>query len=283
MYSILVWTVLIGVLFLVGLLVFLLDRLQTVTNLARFGPPQEYLERAKKRRQRQLMAPKNTGANLSGNSNNVKTDGTNGQTSDVSGEPARPGKKPLEGRVLWNILAGKKATKRSEEEVDIIRKEYKIALTKHLTFLFEEGVSDSKDGKNEPPSNVKTIEHGGGEVASWIPVRYSGELYELGRTAAVDRTDGFILVRRELEGVCSYLFNEVGLDEGNVGNKLASDLLSNVEQEEANKPKKTPVSTEVMDMLDSDNSYDDKVALVRVFSSTDLERIAKVVKGMIKT
>ena len=282
MYGILVWTVLIGVLFLVGLLVFLLDRLQTVSNVARFGPPPEYLERAKKRRQRQLAAPRKSGA---GSSEGV-TVGQNGETEGQGGDSkgdARPGKKPLEGRVLWNILAGKKVTKRSEEEIDAIRKEYKIALNKHITSLFEDGVSDSRDGKNEPPSNVKTIEHAGGEVVSWIPVRYSGELYELGRTAAVDRTDGFILVRRELEGVCSYLFSEVGLDEGNTGNKLASDLLSNVKQEEANKPKKTPVSTEVMDMLDSDNSYDDKVALVRVFSSTDLERIAKVVKGMIKT
>ena len=75
----------------------------------------------------------------------------------------------------------------------------------------------------------------------------------------------------------------MGVDEGNAGNRLASNLLSNVKQEEVKKPKTTPVSSEVMDMLDNDNSYDDKVALVRVFSSTDLERIAKVVKGMIKT
>ena len=282
MDSILVWTVLIGVLFLVGLLILLLDRLQTISNLARFGPPKAYLEKVQKRQQRKLIAESRN----SQLKNAMSKDGAGEAKGPVSAQGNigdKPAKKPLEGRVLWNILAGKKATKRSEEEIEAIRKEYKIGLTKHLSSLFEDGVSDSRDGKNEPPGNVKTIEHAGGELLSWIPQRYSGELYELGRTAAVDRTDGFILVRRELEGVCSFLFNEVGLDEGKTGNKLATDLLSNVQQEEANKPKKTPVSTEVMDMLDSDNSYDDKVALVRVFSSTDLERIAKVVKGMIKT
>ena len=56
MDSILVWTVLIGVLFLVGLLILLLDRLQTISNLARFGPPKAYLEKVQKRQQRKLIA-----------------------------------------------------------------------------------------------------------------------------------------------------------------------------------------------------------------------------------
>ena len=285
MDNLLVWTVLIGVLFLVGMLVFLMDRLQTLSNVARFGPPPEYLQRMQKKKERQeARRRRNLAANnvvgLIGNSSGSNDDRG---TQNARLEDATTSRKILEGRPLWNVLAGKKTTKRSEDEINAIRQEYKIALTKHITFLFEEGVSHSLEGKNEPPGNVKNIEHGGAEVVSWIPVRYGDELYELGRTAAVDRTEGFILVRRDLEGVCGYLFNEVGVDEGNAGNRLASNLLSNVKQEEVKKPKTTPVSSEVMDMLDNDNSYDDKVALVRVFSSTDLERIAKVVKGMIKT
>ena len=282
MFSILVWTVLLGVLFLVGMLVFLLDRLQTISNVARFGPPKDYMDKLETKRKRRMALEKSkrSASNqllLSGLSESQN--GSNDR--QTTGE--KPARKSLEGRILWNVLSGKKTSKRTEEEIEGLRAEYRVGLTKHITTLFEEGVADSRDGKNEPPSNIKTIEHGGGELVSWIPLRYSGDLYELGRTAAVDRTEGFILVRRDLESACSYLFKEVGLDEGGIGSKLAADLLSNVKQEDVAKPKKTPVSTEVMDMLDSDNTYDDKVALVRVFSSTDLERIAKVVKGMIKT
>ena len=127
MDSILVWTVLIGVLFLVGLLVFLLDRLQTISNLARFGPPKAYLEKVKKRQQRKLISDARS---LQGR-NAVSKDG-DGEAKGLVGGQAnigdKPAKKPLEGRVLWNILAGKKATKRSEEEIEAIRKEYKIGL-----------------------------------------------------------------------------------------------------------------------------------------------------------
>ena len=150
---------------------FLLDRLQTISNLARFGPPKAYLEKVKKRQQRKLIsdARRAQGRNAVSKDGDGEAKGLVGGQSNIGDKPT---KKPLEGRVLWNILAGKKATKRSEEEIEAIRKEYKIGLTKHLSSLFEDGVSDSRDGKNEPPGNVKTIEHAGGELLSWIPQRY---------------------------------------------------------------------------------------------------------------
>ncbi len=46
------------------------------------------------------------------------------------------------------------------------------------------------------------------------------------------------------------------------------------------KPKKSSIS---MDMLDTANTYDDKVALIRMLVAEDSGRVANVLKGMIKT
>ena len=46
------------------------------------------------------------------------------------------------------------------------------------------------------------------------------------------------------------------------------------------KPKKSNISAE---MLDTANSYDDKVALVRMIVAEDAARVASVLKGMIRS
>jgi flagellar M-ring protein FliF len=45
------------------------------------------------------------------------------------------------------------------------------------------------------------------------------------------------------------------------------------------KPKKSAIS---MDMLDTANTYDDKVALIRMLVAEDSARVANVLKGMIR-
>jgi flagellar M-ring protein FliF len=45
------------------------------------------------------------------------------------------------------------------------------------------------------------------------------------------------------------------------------------------KPKKSAISAE---MLDTANTYDDKVALIRMLVAEDSSRVASVLKGMIK-
>jgi flagellar M-ring protein FliF len=46
------------------------------------------------------------------------------------------------------------------------------------------------------------------------------------------------------------------------------------------KPKKSAISAE---MLDTANTYDDKVALIRLLVAEDSARVASVLKNMIKT
>ena len=115
MFSILVWTVLLGVLFLVGMLVFLLDRLQTISNVARFGPPKDYMDKLETKRKRRMALEKSkrSASNqllLSGLSESQN--GSNDR--QTTGE--KPARKSLEGRILWNVLSGKKTSKRTEED-----------------------------------------------------------------------------------------------------------------------------------------------------------------------
>ena len=260
MANILVWTIFLGVLSMAFLVIFLMDRLQVLSNIKRYGPPPKQL-------QNKFLSTK-SGNNLI-------------QTGSV-GEDGQKKIIPLDGKALWNVLSGKKQSKKPKELIDSFRNEYKIALKKHITSLFEDAVTDKREGNIKTPSNVKTIEHGGGEMISWLPLRFANDLYDFGCTAAVDRTDGFLLVRKQLESTCATIFKEVGL-EGSIGLNLASDLLKGVVQSKVETPKKNNMTSDVMDMLDDSNTYDDKVALVRMFTTEDSSRIAKVIKGMIQT
>jgi flagellar M-ring protein FliF len=63
--------------------------------------------------------------------------------------------------------------------------------------------------------------------------------------------------------------NAIQLGEGETLEQLKAKL----------KPKKSTIS---MEMLDTANSYDDKVALVRMIVAEDSARVASVLKNMIK-
>jgi flagellar M-ring protein FliF len=63
--------------------------------------------------------------------------------------------------------------------------------------------------------------------------------------------------------------NAIQLGEGETLEQLKAKL----------KPKKSNIS---MEMLDTANSYDDKVALVRMIVAEDSARVASVLKNMIK-
>ena len=64
--------------------------------------------------------------------------------------------------------------------------------------------------------------------------------------------------------------NAIQLGEGETLEQLKAKL----------KPKKSTIS---MEMLDTANSYDDKVALVRLLVAEDSARVANVLKNMIKS
>mgnify|MGYP003333993587 FL=1 len=64
--------------------------------------------------------------------------------------------------------------------------------------------------------------------------------------------------------------NSIQLGEGETLEQIKAKL----------KPKKSSISLE---MLDTANTYDDKVALVRMIVAEDTNRVASVLKGMIKS
>ena len=66
----------------------------------------------------------------------------------------------------------------------------------HLKDIFEKAVIDGRAKDENIPENSKTIDMPTGTVFSWLPIGEVEELYELGRTAPNDRTDGFLLVRK---------------------------------------------------------------------------------------
>ena len=67
---------------------------------------------------------------------------------------------------------------------------------------------------------------------------------------------------------------------GQAGGGAEGEPAETLEQMKAKlKPKKSNIS---MEMLDTANTYDDKVALVRMIVAEDSARVANVLKGMIK-
>jgi flagellar M-ring protein FliF len=98
-------------------------------------------------------------------------------------------------------------------------------------------------------------------------------MYLLGREQAAAEAAATLLIEQSKpmpDGELSAAdMNAIQLGEGETLEQLKAKL----------KPKKSNISLE---MLDTANSYDDKVALVRMIVAEDSARVASVLKNMIK-
>ena len=83
--------------------------------------------------------------------------------------------------------------------------------------------------------------------------------------------NGLVLLRKPSGGFGGYswTFSKGNVDEGETLEEIKARL----------KPKKSANS---IDMLDTANTYDDKVAVIRMLVSEDSKRVASVLKNMIK-
>ena len=276
--EILTWFIFSGACCLILLLILLMDRLQILSKYLVFGVPKSVVPLPEK--QLTIKRPKGVKPVVIKDDSASKVKPTGIEA--VAGIPKKKeSSKILEGRALYMLLSGKAKTNRSKDQIEIIRKEYEKFFVQHLKDIFEKAVIDGRAKEENIPENSKTIDMVSGTVFSWLPLVEVEELYELGRTAPNDRTDGFLLVRKKLEALLSKLFQSIEL-EGAKGLKLSSDLLNTVIVEKADgKPKKDSMNGEVMDLLDNSNSYDDKVTVVRMLGNSDTQKIAQVVKSML--
>ena len=275
--EILTWFIFSGACCLILLLILLMDRLQILSKYLVFGVPKSVVPLPGK--QLTIKRPKGVKPVV------IKDDSPKVKPTGIEAVAGIPKKKEssklLEGRALYMLLSGKAKTNRNKDQIEIIRKEYEKFFVQHLKDIFEKAVIDGRAKEENIPENSKTIDFATGTVFSWLPLGEVEELYELGRTAPNDRTDGFLLVRKKLEALLSRLFQSIEL-EGAKGLKLSSDLLNNVMVEKTDsKPKKDSMNGEVMDLLDNSNSYDDKVTVARMLGNSDTQKIAQVVKSML--
>ncbi len=140
--------------------------------------------------------------------NKVETSSTSNESTSKSLENAEN----LQGRPLWDVLAGR-GEKLDSDSLDSIRERYEIILKKHVQGLLQSGYSDAKNGSvKQKPKNSSNINTLRGTMESWLPSEHCAVLYNSGYDLAnaSEKSDQDRL-RMSIDDSVAALFDEVNL------------------------------------------------------------------------
>ena len=128
-------------------------------------------------------------------------------------QPAKPSGPygGLSGKSLWDAVSGQ-AAGMDELALDGIRKRYRLLLSDHIQWVFNEGVSDHRNGLEAVPANTRMMRTPKVQVESWLPPEAVEEIYRCGQ--GYGRADPLELpsLRQRLDSVNSQLHQACALE-----------------------------------------------------------------------
>ena len=118
----------------------------------------------------------------------------------------------LSGKPLWDAVAGDPPAGMDELTLDGLRKRYRLLLGEHLSFIFNEGVSDQGKGFDAVPANTRMVRTPRTQVESWIPPEAVETIYRCGQGYARYDPAEVPGLRQNLDQVCAQLHMQAGLE-----------------------------------------------------------------------
>ncbi len=86
----------------------------------------------------------------------------------------------LTGKPLWDAVTGQGGSL-DELTLDGVRKRYRLILADHIQWVFNEGVSDHRNGVDSVPSSSRMMRTPKAQVESWLPPELVEEIYRCGQ------------------------------------------------------------------------------------------------------
>ena len=118
----------------------------------------------------------------------------------------------LSSKKLWDAMTGRPDRDMDPLAIFDLQGPYQIVLSKHVEALYKEGFKDSQRGMTGEPKNTKQITSSAGSVESWIPPAQANAVYQCGVQAAQTPESNWGPIREALDDAGRFLFGKAQLD-----------------------------------------------------------------------
>lgn len=115
----------------------------------------------------------------------------------------------LSGQRLWDALSGVPIEGWDSTALELVRNRYALVLRKHVEDLFHEGLMHGQANMQQVPSPNRSIRTLRGTVESWIPVELAMTLYKCGLDRAKATPETLPGIRSTLDAAVQGLFDTV--------------------------------------------------------------------------
>lgn len=118
----------------------------------------------------------------------------------------------LAGKKLWDAMTGKPPEGMSPEALAEVRERYDLVLHKHLEALYKEGWRDGERGMFAEPSNTLTISTAAAQVESWLPSAQVKTIYQCGLEASQRPPELWDSLRTNMDEAAGILYEKTQLE-----------------------------------------------------------------------
>ena len=118
----------------------------------------------------------------------------------------------MSSKRLWDAMTGRPDSDMDPLAIFDLQGPYQVVLSKHVEALYKEGFKDSQRGMTGEPKITRQITTSAGTVESWIPPAQANAIYQCGVQAAQTPEINWGPLRDTLNEAGNYLYSKAQLD-----------------------------------------------------------------------
>lgn len=118
----------------------------------------------------------------------------------------------LAGKRLWDAMAGKPPDNMPIEVLAEVRERYDLVLHKHMEAIYKEGWRDGERGLSAEPANTRVITTATAQVESWLPGPQVKTLYQCGLEASQRPPELWDSLRTNMDEAAGILYDKIQLE-----------------------------------------------------------------------
>ena len=118
----------------------------------------------------------------------------------------------LSSKKLWDAMTGRPEKGMDPLALFDLQGPYQVILSKHIEALYKDGFKDGQRGTLGEPRNPLQVSSSAGSVESWIPPAQANAIYQCGVQAAQTPEANWAPIRADLDEAGRYLYGKVQLE-----------------------------------------------------------------------
>lgn len=114
----------------------------------------------------------------------------------------------LAGRRLWDAMTGNPPDNLSADVLAEVRERYDLVLHKHMEAIYKEGWRDGERGMTGEPANTRVISTATAQVESWLPGPQVKTLYQCGLEASQRPPELWDSIRADMDEAANIIYGK---------------------------------------------------------------------------